>query len=87
MAEQQQYQKCYEHGPNAYPHLIVNPNTILANQFLDLTISAGQTTNQRSYASMGATKSTHQNENIEQLIMSLSNSINQQLTNFTYDAL
>jgi len=45
--------------------------------------TASETTNQRSYASISATKSSGQNENIQQLIMSLSNSINQQLTNFT----
>jgi len=83
--QQQQYQKSYDHNPSAFPHLIVNSNSncVSTNTFLDATTSSGQSTNQRSYASCLATKSSGKNENIEQLIMSLSNSINQQLTNFT----
>jgi hypothetical protein len=81
--QQQQYHKCYDHNPSAFPHLILNSNCVPTNTSLDSTTSSGQTTNQRSYASFFATKSSGQNENIEQLIMSLSNSINQQLTNFT----
>jgi hypothetical protein len=81
--QQQQHQKYYDHDPNAFPHLTVNPNSVPARPCLDSTISLGQTTNQRSYASVGATKPSGQNENIEQLIMSLSKSINRQLTNFT----
>ncbi|CAF4034190.1 unnamed protein product [Adineta steineri] len=82
LIKQQQYQTRYNHDPNTFPHLMNNSNKAATNMCLNATISPSRTTTNQSYSAIAKSRSSGGNENIEQLMMALSSSINQQLSSF-----
>jgi hypothetical protein len=83
LIKQQQQQHVYSHNPSLFPSLPSHSDNFRANTQFNSANATSQSKNQPSYASVIGTKSVNKHENLEQMVMAMTESINYQLSNFT----
>ena len=80
--QQQQHRFNSQQSTNDFPPLMTNSNILSFNPRIDPSNTVGKTKHHLPYATVAAGKTSNRNEHAEQIRLSLSESINQQLANF-----
>ncbi|CAF5174536.1 unnamed protein product, partial [Rotaria sp. Silwood1] len=78
-----QQQQSFQYNDTTFPPLSPLFTSQVVNPHVNLTTTNDQQNNKHSYASVVAQKNKINLENVEQLIMDFSNSINRQLSNIS----
>jgi hypothetical protein len=81
LIKQQQYS--YKHGSSLFPSLLSQSNNLQPSTQHNSTNTFYQQKDHQMYASAVTTKPSNKQENIEQLVMAMTESINYQLSNFS----
>lgn len=78
-----QQQQSFEYNKEAFPTLSPQLNNRSTHTYVEATLNGNYINNNPSYASVAAFKTKNNSENVEQMLLAISNSINRQLSNIS----